>query len=198
MSADATQISGVILAAGMATRFGGDKLMQPLKGRPLYSYALKAALESELQGVVMVCGGRLAADPPRHNGLICVSNPRPQDGQAGSLKLGLSRVPAGSSHVLFMLADQPLITPELINRFCGLAREGAALACQGWRDYLGPPTLVGRELFAELHSLSGDRGAGSLLARHKDRLEVVPAPHPDLILDVDRPRDLAKIEKLMP
>ena len=196
MAEPSAHITGIILAAGLATRFGGHKLLSPLWGRPLFSHVLEAALESRLDQVIMVCSPELAAAVPSHDKLHCLLNPEPQAGQSGSLRLGLTAAPADSSHLLFMLADQPLITPESIARFLALAQKGAGLACLGWEQYLGPPTLVGREYFSELRSLSGDRGAGGLLRKHRERLQVVPADHEPFTWDVDRPSDLARLEKL--
>jgi molybdenum cofactor cytidylyltransferase len=191
------QVGGIVLAAGLSTRYGQNKLLQPLLGRPLFSYALTAALESKLAQVVLVCGQDLARQAPRHDNLLCRVNPDPQAGQAGSLHIGLEALGPGCSHVLFMLADQPLMNPALINRFCGLAGQGTALACLGWQDYLGPPSLFGREFFAELQSLSGDRGAGGVLRNHRRQLEVVRAPGGFHTWDVDRPQDLERVEKLL-
>ncbi len=190
-------VAGVILAAGLASRFGKNKLLEPIKGRPLFEYALGAALKSKLQSVILVCGPELAGAAPRHPKLICTVNDNPQAGQALSLKTGLASLPPGASHMLFMLADQPLMTPELIDRFCVLAREGMDLACLGWGDYLGPPSLVAREYMAELKELKGDRGAGGLLRKYRERLRVVTPPDARFIWDVDRPQDLDKIKKVL-
>ena len=162
-AAGKTIVNGVILAAGLASRFGQNKLLQPLAGRPLFRHALEAALESGLHELVLVCGPELARIAPQKPRLTCVLNPKPQLGQAGSLRLGLEAAAPRCSHVLFMLADQPLITRALIDHFIHLALDGRDLACLGWQSDLGPPSLFGRRYFSELAGLEGDRGAGALL-----------------------------------
>jgi CTP:molybdopterin cytidylyltransferase MocA len=127
----AKKVSGVILAAGLGSRFGGGKLMHRVLGQPLFSYALESALASDLHQVVMVCGLETAKAAPHDPRLICLVNPRPEKGQAGSLRLGLNRISPDADHVLFMLADQPLITPELLNRYVSLAARGAQMVCMG-------------------------------------------------------------------
>jgi molybdenum cofactor cytidylyltransferase len=190
----AKKVSGVILAAGLGSRFGGGKLMHRVLGQPLFSYALESALASDLHQVVMVCGLETAKAAPHDPRLICLVNPRPEKGQAGSLRLGLNRISPDADHVLFMLADQPLITPELLNRYVSLAARGAQMVCMGRGDYLGPPALFSRGFFDELDKLEGDQGAGRLLRKYRPDLRVLDPGDDRPAWDVDRPGDLNRIE----
>ena len=50
------QTAGIILAGGSSTRFGRPKQLLKLQGKYLLDYVLNAALESELNQVVLVLG----------------------------------------------------------------------------------------------------------------------------------------------
>src|SRR5260221_14145702 len=56
MSPSKTSIAAIVLAAGRSTRMGAHKLLLPLGGRPLVSYAVAAACASRAAPVVVVLG----------------------------------------------------------------------------------------------------------------------------------------------
>ncbi|MEW5912106.1 MAG: selenium cofactor biosynthesis protein YqeC [Thermodesulfobacteriota bacterium] len=190
-----TKVAGVILAAGQGKRFGADKLLAPLAGRPLAAWVLAAALASELDLVVLVARDEVArALGPGGPRLRVVPNSAPEQGQALSLRLGLASLEPEFSHILFLLADQPLISPSLIKQFLRLAREGVELAALQPQSRLRPPALFGRRYFAELADLTGDQGGRSLLERYAEAVRAVKPLEAGQGADVDRPADLAALE----
>jgi len=194
------KVGGVILAAGLSRRFGAEKLLAPVGGRPLGTLALGAALAGRLERVVLVTRPELVkgltpAGPPDPARLKVVLNSRPASGQARSLRLGLAALEEEISHALVLLADQPLVDTRLVDRFVALAQEGVELAALHRAGALVPPALFGRAHFQSLGRLSGDQGGRSLLALNRDRVVLVE-PEDDLApLDVDRPEDLAEIQR---
>ena len=109
MALPKSEVAGVILAAGLSTRFDGEKLTTPLIGRPLGHLAIAAAQASRLGRVVLVTRPELAeglATP--FPGLEMALNNQAREGQASSLRLGLKALGEDCSHVLFLLADQPV------------------------------------------------------------------------------------------
>ena len=191
------QVHIIILAAGLGSRLGGGKLLLELGGRPLYAWALDAALDSAADGVVLVGSQELLDRLPSHPRLQAVLNPQPERGQASSLGLGLAALPPWASHVLFMLADQPLVGPDLLGRFVGLARAGVELAWAAGADYQGPPALFSRAYFQRLAALRGDEGARRILAAPGENPRRVPLSHQWQGLDVDRPQDLAQAQEIL-
>lgn len=197
VSADAASVHGVILAAGLSSRFGADKLLHDLGGRPIFSWILESALQSALVKTVLVCRNELLFHLPSHPGLEIVLNPEPEAGQSSSLRLGLSALPEGATHVLFMLADQPLVSASLIDTFIALARDGCTLACLANNDYLGPPALFGREWFERLQELDGDSGAKKVLLAGKKGLLKVPVQFNGQEQDIDCHADIATLKDLL-
>src|SRR5205823_2623550 len=81
--------AGVILAAGAGSRFGGDKLVASLQGRPILHHVLDAAVRAGLDPIVVVeppSGALRDLDltPARR-----VINPRPEEGLSSSVRLAL-------------------------------------------------------------------------------------------------------------
>ena len=156
-----------------------------------------------------------AAGIPRRPlpGLHPVVNPWPERGQARSLRLGLRtllQVEPALAAVLVVLADQPFIPAPVLAGLVEALRDavaGSSTAGPGgvsggpppspwpatapvaarpvWQGQPGHPVLLGRPLFPEVLSLTGDEGARPLLRRHRDRLLHWPAPGPEVTLDLD-------------
>lgn len=181
--------AGIVLAAGRSSRMGAQKLLLPLGGRPLVTYALNAALRCNLDPVIVVLGYRAgdvrAALPPGR--CVVVVNQRFAEGLATSLRAGLAAIPEEVDGALVLLADQPLLRAEHIQRL--LAEAEAApdvIVAASYDGRRGNPVYFPRALFDELLAVEGDEGGRSVIARHTERLRLV-ALEPSLALDVDRP-----------
>ena len=185
-------ISGVVLAAGTASRFGGTKQVVVVDGKPLAQHTIDA-LESAGVGEVIVVTGydavkvASALTLPPHGRIVY--NPAFKDGQATSLAAAIHALDDESEAAVILMADQPGVTSDVI---CALVERFRATRRQVVRAMYedGPgPSLLSREIYAEAGHLHGDVGARILIASHPEWVEEVEvegrAP-----LDVDEPADL--------
>ena len=110
------QIAGIILAAGAASRMGQPKLLLPWKGEALICHAARTALAARLEPVIVVTGSGAAEMSAALQGLEVnvVHNPDWQTGQSTSVRAGLRALPQQTQAVIFLLGDQPYISPELL------------------------------------------------------------------------------------
>ena len=190
-------VGTVLLAAGRGTRFGASpKLLSLLDGKPLVRHAAEAAVAADLGPVVTVLGhasgevrDALAGLP-----LTLVENPDYADGLSTSLRAGLDALPGEVTAALVLLGDMPRVGPGLLMRLSESFRTApvAPSAVVPVRDgQRGNPVLLNRRLLgAGIASLTGDRGAGPLLARRDDVLEL-PVDEAGVLIDVDTPAALA-------
>ena len=183
-------ISGVVLAAGTGSRFGGTKQVVQVGGKPLVVHAIDALLEAGVGEVLVVTGHDAdAVEAVLPVEARAVPNPAYRDGQATSLAAALHAVTDDSEGAVILLADQPGIEAAdvraLIDAF---ATTRAQMVRLRFTDGPGP-ALLSREIYAEAGHLHGDAGARVLAASHPEWVhEVVrdrPAPR-----DVDTPDDL--------
>ena len=196
MSSPDTSSAAVVLAAGRSTRMGVHKLLLPLGGRPLVSYAVAAACASRAQPVVVVLGHdaaavRAALPPDRQRYVV---NDAFASGMASSLRAGIAALPPSAAGAIVLLADQPLVTPALVATVLAEAaahrEQIVAATYAGVRSH---PVYFPRALFAELAAVVGDEGGRSVLARHADRLRQLPLGPAEAALDVDRPGDYERV-----
>jgi 4-nitrophenyl phosphatase len=106
-----------------------------------------------------------------------------------SLRVGLTALKDAQA-ALFVHADQPNITPELLTRLVARFRQGdAPIVAPAYRGQRGAPVLFARELFDELASVSGDEGGRSLIKKYADRAAIVEVDTPSIFADIDTMED---------
>ncbi len=183
--ADAAPLVAV-LAAGAASRFGGGKLDTVLAGRPVGQWVLDAVEASGLPAGVIVVG-QTVPQFAAQSGWPLVVNPRAAEGLGTSLALAAGRALAQGRALLVLLADMPLVEAGYIAQLAGAKTGAATLYPTGKR---GVPAFLPLALLPQIAALSGDQGAGALLAGQEDfaRLE----PPAAMLLDIDRAEDLAR------
>ena len=159
--------------------------------------AAEAALAARARPVVAVLGANDAAVRQALAGLdlIVVRNDAYADGLSTSLKAGIAAL-SDCDAAIVMLGDMPLVNAGLIDRLAEsfeqpTPKPAAIVPVHGGRR--GNPVLLNlRLLGAEIASLSGDRGAGLLLAGRSDVIEI--DGDPSTALDIDTRDALAQAE----
>jgi CTP:molybdopterin cytidylyltransferase MocA len=173
-----------VLAAGLGTRFGGNKLEAACAGKPLGRWALDAAEEAGLGPGTVIAGLEGASFAGRWRVLV---NPAPEAGLGTSLALAArAALDEGAETLLVLLADMPLVTPAYLR---DLAATAAPAATRHPDGRAGVPALLDRALFEQAATLTGDRGAGPLLAA-----ATLLDPPAGTLRDVDTAEDLAEVE----
>jgi molybdenum cofactor cytidylyltransferase len=197
----------VILAAGEAKRFGTPKQLLPWRGKSLVAHVVEQALVCpDVDRVTVTVGARAdeveAALPMDLTGfgklVRSVRVPDWSEGQSRSVQQGLEAVaPAvltpGSGPlgvVLFLLADQPGVTPELLSDLVRRHRETLApVVAPRYQGQRGNPVLFDRATFPEFTRLQGDVGARPIIQAHLHEIAWVDWPTPEILGDIDTAED---------
>ncbi len=186
-------IWGILLAGGASVRFGGDKLLHPLRdSRPLAVVAAQNLLAGVDAVVAVVRPGRAGlAARLREAGCRVVICPGSRDGMGVSLAAGVRATPIDAAGWVVALADMPWIEPDTIRRVARSVRRGALLVAPRYQGQRGHPVGFAAELRAELLALSGDIGARDILRRYSGRLLEMDIDDAGVVRDVDTRQDLA-------
>jgi molybdenum cofactor cytidylyltransferase len=211
-------VAALVLAAGRSRRMApADKLLAPLAGVPVIVRTVDAVLAASLAPVLAAPLAPILAAPLApvlvvtgdqgpgiaavlgSRPVVLVSNPEPDAGLSGSLRVGLAALPAACRGVLICLGDMPLVRPDtlaaLVAAFeSGHGRPGGEEAvwvpvAAGRR---GNPVLWGRGWFARLAALRGDRGGRGLLAAHPGAVRELAVADPGVLIDIDTPEALQR------
>jgi molybdenum cofactor cytidylyltransferase len=178
----------VVLAAGGGTRFSGPthKLLAPLGGKAVVTWAVEHALAADLDETVVITGAADLAGvlPP---GVIEVVNARWAEGQATSLQAAVAHARLrGHDAIVVGLGDLPGIPGDAWRLVADSGADLATAVVEGQRT---PPVRIGRALWDDLPT-TGDEGARVLL-RSRPEL-VVPVTCPGTPVDIDTAEDLVR------
>lgn len=191
MSEATRGIVGILLAAGMSTRFGGNKLLFPMKNGTRMAVASARNMKSALEHVVAVVrpGSKRLRELFEAAGLTVVTCPDADEGMGRSLACGIAAT-ANATGWLIALADMPFVLPDTIRRVASALADGAPLAAPYCNEQRGHPVGFGAEFCDALLTLSGDQGARSLVTANESRLHRIRCYDPGVLADVDLRSDL--------
>lgn len=190
-------IAAVVLAAGKSTRMGQNKMLADFRGQPLIRMTVETVLKSAATPVLVVTGNQAEEVRSALDGLdvVVTDNPDFAQGLSTSLRAGLAALPANVAGAVVCLGDMPLVEPAVIDRLIAAFNptEGRLICAPTYDGKLGNPVLWGREFFAEMSQLSGDRGARSLLDAHGEQLVEIPVADDAVLTDIDTPDVLERL-----
>lgn len=193
-------ISGIVLAAGSAGRMGQQKLLLNFRGKPVLQWVLEAVLSSTLDEVICVVRDVKEIEQKvavKDDKLRWIVNDKAQEGQSTSVIAGLKAVRSHNEAALFLVGDQPLVRPELIDSLVDLFRRSASpIVAPTFQGQTRNPVLFHRDLFPELLKLTGDSGGRDLIRKFKDRVALLDWKDEAPFLDLDTWEDYETLKKV--
>jgi molybdenum cofactor cytidylyltransferase len=197
------RVVGILLAAGRGSRFGGDKLIAPLRtaalgvpaGTPLGVAAARNLVAALPDSVAVVRPGddalsRLLAA----TGVRLVECASADDGMGTSLACGVAAAADADAWVV-ALADMPWIDPATIVKVADALRAGANITAPALRGRRGHPVGFSRLHHAALAALTGDLGARGVVEANTANIVQIDSDDAGILADVDRPQDLRRSDR---
>jgi molybdenum cofactor cytidylyltransferase len=183
-------ISGVVLAAGTASRFGATKQLVEVGGKPLVRHPIDALRAAGVGEVIVIVGhDEEAVRRAIPEDVTVVSNRSFREGQASSLAAALHQVADASEAAVVLLADQPGVSADDVRTLIeGFRDTRARIVRLRYRAAPGP-ALLSREVYGQAGHLHGDAGARVLMASHPEWVHEVTIDR-DAPPDIDVPSDL--------
>jgi molybdenum cofactor cytidylyltransferase len=181
-------VTGLVLAAGASSRLGQPKQLLAFQGATLLDATLSVARACGFDQLLVALGAaseQVRASVDLSNAEV-VENPTYEAGCSSSISAGLRSVDDRADGLVLLLGDQPGIDPADVPRL--IADQDAPMAVCRYDDGLGHPMWFGRDMFAELSQLQGDKAVWRLL--HSGRYDVREVPMKGAIpRDVDTTQD---------
>lgn len=185
-------IAAILLAAGLSRRFGSNKLLHVINGRPMVRHGAEALVAATGPGdeIIAVLGHQAAAVKEALHGLPVrfVVNGGYAAGMGGSIAAGVAAVADRAEGVLIAFGDMPWIGAahirSLRDAFDAAAADAIALPVHAGQR--GHPVIFSRTWFPDLAALEGDRGARAVLTQAGQAVIEVPAPDDAVLRDLDQ------------
>lgn len=190
-------ITAVLLAAGRSKRFGSDKLLHEVNGRPLIYYSLRACVHSTLASIIVVVerSGDLTPNLvkslfPDNKRIHVIENPHPTRGQMSSVKVGMRALKPEVDGAMIVLADMPLISSALIDELIGAFGECGTVVVPESDGTQYHPKIIPRCLFQRFLGLRDNARGTEVLGALDGGIRTVPVSDPSIFRDIDKPSDL--------
>jgi molybdenum cofactor cytidylyltransferase len=191
----------VLLAAGSSTRMGFPKQLLTYDGKPLIRHSIEVALRTSCDAVVVVLGANAAQIRTALEGIetgdkqvVVTENFRWPEGMGTSIRAGIEAVERlGVEDAILALADQPLITPEILNRLAGEhVRTGQPIVASQYAGTVGVPVFFAGSHFPQLAALAPDQGCKGVILKNRDGAMRIDCPEAEV--DIDTPADYEAIQ----
>lgn len=206
------RVGAVLLAAGAGSRLGHrPKCLLELDGVPLIRRLLSALAGAGVGPVVVVLGHHAASIEAALQtfAVNVVHNPRPDDGQVSSQRIGLTALSEGLTEplcgsldaILVALADQPLLNAQDI--FALVAAFGQRPAStqvvhprvQGQR---GNPVIFSTAVRDQILAGAADFGSRQWQQLHPEAVAPFDTDNRHYKIDIDTPEDIERFERDTP
>ena len=194
-------VGAVLLAAGAGTRMGGrPKALLELGGVPLVLRQLIALSGAGVDELAIVLGHHAGRILPviEHFPVTLVHNPRPEEGQVSSLRLGLAALNPNIDAVLVALADQPLISEQDITALIGAFKkrpEGTSLVVPRCASQPGNPVIFSGAVREQILASDINVGCRSWRTENPAAVAHFDTDNRRFTLDIDTLEDIEQFER---
>ena len=187
------EISCVIMASGLGTRFGGNKLMADFHGKPMIHRALDAT-EGLFSRRVVVTRHESVAALCREQNLDVVLHDLSH--RNDTIRLGLEAC-GDPDGCMFLPGDQPLLRRETVSLLLEQwKRSPDKILRPAYEETEGSPVLFPSWAFPELKTLPEGKGGGVVVQKYRHAVLRLSVSSPFELADADTPEMLATLEGL--
>ena len=194
----------VLLASGFARRFGSNKLLQILNGKPLYLHVLsqmeQAAELLQEKGIrteIFACTTYPEIERDLRDRIHVFHNQFAGEGISASIRLGAKEAETlHCSDIVYFAADMPFLPAEDIARYIEqylYSGKGCAVMCaregKVKKQFFSNPGILSARYIPELLQLSGEQGGMKVIRKYPESTYFYQI-ETEKLRDIDTPEDL--------
>ncbi len=187
-------ITGIIMASGFSKRMKTNKLTIEIDGVKIIERVIKAALESNLDDIILVYRTEEIRLIGEKYNLNIIYNPVAHLGQSASVVIGTKNSDLNSA-LMYFVADQPFLTTQVINRLILEYNENeGSIVIPYFKNVFGMPIIFPPRFRQDLQNVLGDRGGREIIYNNPDSVRKVHFKDEILGMDMDKPEDIQALE----
>jgi molybdenum cofactor cytidylyltransferase len=188
-----SNVSAILLAAGLSQRMGTKKQLLPVQGLPAVVRCLESLRDSQVSDVVIVVNpeGDDIVNATKEFPVKVAVNELPGSDMAASVKAGMVRIDDEATGILICLCDHPLVLAETLKAILSAhAREPEAIIIPVYRGRKGHPTLFPRFVLEDFGKFATLR---DVIGHHHAKVSLLDVGDEGVILDMDTPEDYRRM-----
>ena len=186
----------IYLAAGLSSRYGSNKLLEMVDGKPMFRHLLDILTvmkeeEPHRYELVVVTAYDEIEESVKGFPVKVVRNNNQELGASHSIKLGLEACGeiGQHDHVMFAVADQPYVQEDELFGFIHMyKRSYKGIGCLSYQGVMGNPVIFQGKFVPELMALTGDVGGKAVVKAHLSEVFQYEADSELSLQDIDTPR----------
>jgi molybdenum cofactor cytidylyltransferase len=183
--------TAIVLAAGASTRLGQSKALVPVGGRAAVARLCATLRESGCPVIVVLGANDTAIRAAVPLFAKSIENPDWALGRTGSIQAALRTV-WRDDNILVAPVDHPAVTVRTIS---ALLRAKGEIRVPTFEGKRGHPTFFSHVIREEILALGKDEPLHAVVHRDAQRVTEVPVEDPAILLNVDTPDDLKKLQE---
>ena len=189
------KIGCVIMASGMARRFGSNKLLHDFHGEPIMVRILRSVKQAGIHYPIVVTRHPEVVEICKAENIPAILHDLPR--RSDTVRLGMEYLLNACPNlggIMFAASDQPCLRWQSIAALCAaLAQEPKCIHRLSFRGTVGNPVLFPRSTFRELCQLPEGKGGGAVVKAHPELVRTVEAADFRELVDVDTPEILQSL-----
>lgn len=185
----------VVMASGLGKRFGANKLIEIVDGKPLIKWILDSTDNLFAHRIVVTRHKEVKELCDKYN-INCILHNCPN--RNDTVRLGLSELANDIDYCFFALGDQPLLKRDSIMKLIAEAkRHNCMITRAGFGDMVGSPVGFPNIFFDELMKLPEGKGGNYIVQKNQELVSVVEVMNEYELWDVDTVSDLDRIKAIL-
>ncbi|KLO24251.1 MULTISPECIES: nucleotidyltransferase family protein [unclassified Marinitoga] len=180
------KILGVILAAGLSTRFKDNKLLFEYNGKALLQWTIDLLNKFDIDKLMIVNEKWKSIKKNfDYNNFKIIENPDYKNGISSSVKEAIKfALKYDYESMLIFLGDMPLIPKTVVTTILNSTSEKPIIAPY-YKDKKGFPTLIKKPLFYDILNIHGDSGVKQIIKNNPEFVEKINVDYPEVTVDFD-------------
>ncbi|MEN6480731.1 MAG: nucleotidyltransferase family protein [Anaerolineaceae bacterium] len=186
-------ICAVVLAAGLSSRMGTQKMLLQWGVKTILTSIIDSLMEAHIQPIIVVTGANAQKIEKalKNYPVSIVFNPLYSDGEMlHSVQTGLNAVPQNCKGVMVVLGDQPQIDRSIIESLCNHFLNGKKeISVPSYNMRRGHPWIFHQKYVSEIQSLKSPQSLRDFFEAKTEKIEYLLVDTPAVIKDIDTPDD---------
>ena len=188
-------IGCVIMASGEGRRFGENKLMADLCGKPLISYVIDTA-KNVFRNIVVITRHEDVAQLCQNSNIEVILHSYPDKND--TVRLGVEKFADMCDGCIFCQGDQPLITENTLRKMAGVFCENTDKIIRlEFEGVPSSPVIFPQSTFGQWRALPQGKGGNVIAKNNPDKVIFVTASDRYETMDIDTKEDLYHIETIL-